>query len=171
MARKNKVVVPSVETIQSEVVVEAGSTEAQEIHKVVVQELEEAISTNPSPLLTTALEMIKPTEVVAELVVTTEIVEVPKVKKNQGVGIFVKNLISEGLSNKDIMVILNDQYGPDNTTTYACVAWYRNKMKKAGAEVKKVPSALESVQRFLSTCTTISEEEKEGLLETVKQSA
>ena len=72
----------------------------------------------------------------------------PKAKadKNEGVGQFIRKLISEGLGNKAILDIVHEQYGNKNTT-YACVAWYRNKMNKAGAEVKKA-SNLEWLQSF-----------------------
>lgn len=62
-----------------------------------------------------------------------------KTDKNEGVGLFIRKLISEGLSNKDILPIVHEQYGNKNTT-YACVAWYRNNMKKAGAQVQKASS-------------------------------
>jgi len=62
-----------------------------------------------------------------------------KTEKNEGVGQFIRKLIAEGLSNKDILPIVHEQYGNKNTT-YACVAWYRNNMKKSGAEVKKASS-------------------------------
>lgn len=62
-----------------------------------------------------------------------------KAEKNEGVGQFIRKLIAEGLSNKDILPIVHEQYGNKNTT-YACVAWYRNNMKKSGAEVKKASS-------------------------------
>lgn len=50
---------------------------------------------------------------------------------NQGVGAFVKNLILEGHANKDILKMVHEHYGNENTT-YQCVAWYRNDMKNKG---------------------------------------
>lgn len=85
---------------------------------------------------------------------TTEPVKV-KQEKNQGVGTMVKQLILEGLSNKDILVKLEEMYGNKNTT-YACVAWYRNKMKQTGVVVKQ-QAALSWVQDFAKR-TGLSEE-------------
>ena len=50
---------------------------------------------------------------------------------NLGVGAFAKNLILEGLSNKDVLAKVHEHYG-NAKTTYACIAWYRNDMKKNG---------------------------------------
>lgn len=71
---------------------------------------------------------------------------VVKQDKNEGVGQFIRKLIGEGLGNKQILEIVHEQYGNKNTT-YACVAWYRNKMKKAGADVKK-NNSLDWLQTF-----------------------
>ena len=76
---------------------------------------------------------VKPLDEVKTVEVKTEV----KVEKNQGVGAFVRKLIAEGLTNTAILKIVHEQYGNTNTT-YACVAWYRNKMKKAGVVAKNV---------------------------------
>jgi len=47
---------------------------------------------------------------------------------NVGVGDFIKERINLGLGNTDILKQVHEHYGNANTT-YACVAWYRNKMK------------------------------------------
>ena len=67
-------------------------------------------------------------------------------EKNAGVGVMVKQLIGEGLTNKEILVELEEMYG-NKQTTYACVAWYRNKMKKTGLVVK-TKASLDWVQEF-----------------------
>lgn len=96
-----------------------------------------------------------------EQVVTATAPEVAVVKeKNEGVGSFIKKLISEGLSNKDILTIVHEQYGNKNTT-YACVAWYRNKMKKAGT-VQAKSSALDFITNF-AKINGLSEEAVEVL--------
>lgn len=69
-----------------------------------------------------------------------------KAEKNEGVGQFIRNLIDEGLGNKEILSIVHEQYGNTNTS-YACVAWYRNKMKKDGKVVAKA-SNLDWLQNF-----------------------
>ena len=76
----------------------------------------------------------------------TKTVDKVKVEKNEGVGTFIKKLIGEGLGNKEILKIVHEQYGNENTT-YACVAWYRNKMKKEGKTVAKSAS-LDWLQNF-----------------------
>lgn len=82
-----------------------------------------------------------------EQVVEAKVEEVKeKSEKNEGVGLFIRKLISEGLGNKQILDIVHEQYGNKNTT-YACVAWYRNKMKKSGQEVSKA-SNLDWLQNF-----------------------
>lgn len=79
-----------------------------------------------------------------------------KVDKNQGVGQFVRKLIAEGMSNKDILKVVHEAYG-NTQTTYACVAWYRNKMKKAN-QAQKTTTAVSTVQEFLNKEETTSAE-------------
>ena len=52
-----------------------------------------------------------------------------KVRVNTGVKDFVKPLLDEGKTNKEILELVHQHYGNENTT-YACVAWYRNNLKK-----------------------------------------
>ena len=49
--------------------------------------------------------------------------------KNVGVGDFVRERIFEGLSNNEIVDACKEKYGNEQTS-YNCVVWYRNKMKK-----------------------------------------
>ena len=46
-----------------------------------------------------------------------------------GVGKRCRELIVEGLSNKEVLAKIKEEF-PSNNTTYSCVAWYRNDMKK-----------------------------------------
>jgi len=96
---------------------------------------EEVAVEQPSMLASMLQQEVKPLEEVK--VETEQKPVVAKVEKNQGVGSFVKKLIAEGLTNTAILKIVHEQYGNTNTT-YACVAWYRNKMKKAGMVAKNV---------------------------------
>jgi hypothetical protein len=48
---------------------------------------------------------------------------------NLGVGAFITQHILDGLGNKEILAIVENHYGNKNTT-YACVAWYRNKLNQ-----------------------------------------
>ena len=100
-------------------------------------------------------------------VVDAEPVKVEEVKseKNEGVGQFIRKLIAEGLGNKEILSIVHEQYGNKNTT-YACVAWYRNKMKKAGQDVKK-SNALDFITNF-AKANNLSEESVEVLKQEMK---
>ena len=50
---------------------------------------------------------------------------------NVGVGEFIRQCILSGLKNVDILKLVEEKY-TNNNTTYACVAWYRNDMKKKG---------------------------------------
>lgn len=146
MAKKSKVVTP--------VVVETNSAGEETKVQVGSQVCEvQVIETNPSSLLTQALAQINNEETTVEVEPQVEVK--PKVEKNDGVGIFIRNLINEGLSNKDILKIVHEQYGNKNTT-YACVAWYRNKMKKSGQDVKKA-SNLEFITNFAKV-NNLSEE-------------
>ena len=46
-----------------------------------------------------------------------------------GVGARCKELIKTGLSNKDVLAKIKEEF-PMNNTTYSCVAWYRNDLKQ-----------------------------------------
>lgn len=134
MARKAKVVAPVVESEVAEVVapeVEVQATESSVLSSMIAQVVEAKVED-----------------------------KAPKSDKNEGVGLFIRKLISEGLSNKAILEIVHEQYGNKNTT-YACVAWYRNKMKKAGA-VQAKSSALDFINNFAKS-NGLSEEAVEVL--------
>ena len=129
-------VVTSVETITVE-----GLGEVE-----VTTTVEEPAVEQPSMLASMLQQEVKPLEEVrAETAQKPEV----KVEKNQGVGAFVRKLIAEGLTNTAILKIVHEQYGNTNTT-YACVAWYRNKMKKAGV-VAKNAEATNIVAEMLKT--------------------
>ena len=102
------------------------TVETKEVEQVEVVEI-----TQPSMLASMLQQEVKPLEETKAEETKPEV----KVEKNQGVGAFVRKLIAEGLTNTAILKIVHEQYGNTNTT-YACVAWYRNKMKKAGVVAK-----------------------------------
>lgn len=129
MARKNKSVVEVVETTTPEVV-------ATSVVKTEVIE-------QPSMLAGMLQQEVKPLD---EVKVEDKPITV-QVEKNVGVGQFVRKLIAEGMANKDILKVVHEQYGNTNTT-YACVAWYRNKMKKV-AQAKVQSTAVEQVTKML----------------------
>lgn len=107
-------------------------------------------------------------QLVSQVVEAAETAETPvvvKSDKNEGVGQFIRGLISEGLGNKAILDIVHEQYGNKNTT-YACVAWYRNKMKKAGT-VQQVTTSLDWLQNF-AKANGLSEESTSELGKALK---
>ena len=108
----------------------------------------------PEAIIETVPELVVESVVVEQTEAQTETTEVTKAKveKNEGVGQFIRNLISEGLGNKEVLKIVHEQYG-NTSTTYACVAWYRNKMKKTLGQ-NETSHALSFVQKFLATATT-----------------
>ena len=120
--------------------VESKEVEVVEVKTEVIEEVE---ITQPSMLASMLQQEVKPLEETKAEETKPEV----KVEKNQGVGAFVKKLIAEGLTNTAILKIVHEQYGNTNTT-YACVAWYRNKMKKAG-QTAKTKSALGVVEEML----------------------
>ena len=115
---------------KSKKAVAQSTVEPKEVEVVETKEVEqvEVVETaQPSMLASMLQQEVKPLEEVKAEETKPEV----KVEKNQGVGAFVRKLIAEGLTNTAILKIVHEQYGNTNTT-YACVAWYRNKMKKAG---------------------------------------
>ena len=122
------------EQVGEEVVVDLNTTEAEVVE-----------ITQPSMLASMLQQEVKPLEETKAEETKPEV----KVEKNQGVGAFVRKLIAEGLTNTAILKIVHEQYGNTNTT-YACVAWYRNKMKKAGVAAKNT-AATNIVTEMLKT--------------------
>ena len=120
--------------------VEPKEVEVVEVKTEVIEEVE---ITQPSMLASMLQQEVKPLEETKAEETKPEV----KVEKNQGVGAFVRKLIAEGLTNPAILKIVHEQYGNTNTT-YACVAWYRNKMKKAG-QTAKIKSAQSVVEEML----------------------
>lgn len=51
-------------------------------------------------------------------------------EKNEGVWLNVKRLLEAGKTNKEILAEVHELYGNSNTS-YACIAWYRNKWNKS----------------------------------------
>ena len=123
------------EQVGEEVVVDLNTADAEVVE-----------TAQPSMLASMLQQEVKPLE---EVRAETEQKPVVKVEKNQGVGAFVRKLIAEGLTNTAILKIVHEQYGNTNTT-YACVAWYRNKMKKAGVAAKNT-AATNIVTEMLKT--------------------
>ena len=130
---------------KSKKAVAQSTVESKEVEVVKTEVIEEVEITQPSMLASMLQQEVKPLEETKAEETKPEV----KVEKNQGVGAFVKKLIAEGLTNTAILKIVHEQYGNTNTT-YACVAWYRNKMKKAGV-VAKNAEATNIVTEMLKT--------------------
>ena len=143
MARKSKAVVSSVELVEP--------TESELIEQGLVNE----VTGKPSLI----------SQLVGQIEKTVETEVVVKAEKNEGVGQFIRKLIGEGLGNKEVLAIVHEQYGNKNTT-YACVAWYRNKMKKAGT-IQQVTTSLDWLQNF-AKANGLSEESTEQLGKALK---
>jgi len=133
MARKAKV---------TPVVVEPTEVVVETVVEQEVVEQDDTTTEQPSMLAAMLVQEVKPLEEIKE----TE-VPVVKAEKNIGVGQLVRKLIADGLTNTAILKIVHEQYGNKNTT-YACVAWYRNKVKKNQALTAK-STAVETVEKFL----------------------
>ena len=106
------------------------TTEAVEETTEAVEETTKAVEeTTDSSLLSTLVENLVD-ETKEETKEEKELVEelLPS-EKNQGVGIIARRLITEGKSNKDVLAEIHKRFG-NTRTTYACIAWYRNDMKK-----------------------------------------
>ena len=119
MARTKKLSV-EVETIVSEVVGEMEvTTELAPVEvetEAVVEPVVEAASL-PSMLAQ-----------VSALGAKTE-VKKAKSQKNENVWGNVKMLFDAGKTNKETLAEIHEMYG-NTSTTYACIAWYRNKYNK-----------------------------------------
>ena len=133
--------------------VEPKEVEVVEVKTEVIEEVE---ITQPSMLASMLQQEVKPLEETKAEETKPEV----KVEKNQGVGAFVRKLIAEGLTNTAILKIVHEQYGNTNTT-YACVAWYRNKMKKAGVAAKNT-AATNIVAEMLKTAAEEPKPEAEA---------
>ena len=128
----------------------SAETKVEEVVENVPQEVTEVAEVTSDSTLAALVQNLQESVEKAE---TEQVAETPakptaKVEKNQGVGQFVRKLIAQGMSNKDILKEVHDAYG-NTQTTYACVAWYRNKMKKANQQAKTT-GAVETVQEFLN---------------------
>lgn len=110
MARPKKVILEEV-TLEEALIEESTLEENNEVE---VEQIKAAIAALESKLI--ELRALLPVE--------------PKTFKkaiNKGVGDLIRSYILEGLGNTEILPKVHAYYGNTNTT-YACVAWYRNKM-------------------------------------------
>lgn len=133
-AKKSSVQAPEVaetvvETIFSEVV---GKMEVTTELAPVEVETEPEVEVEPAPEVETSLPSIL--SQVSALSTETK-VKKPKSTKNENVWGNVKMLFDQGKSNKETLAEIHEMYGNEQTT-YACIAWYRNKYNKAAKSTK-----------------------------------
>ena len=123
MARSKKAVAQ--ETVlapEVEVQLETNLVETQDSEPEMVPEVE----TDPVPSLPSLPSLV------AQLTsLNSPAPEAKKAKsqKNENVWGNVKMLFDQGLGNKEVLAQIHEMYGNTNTS-YACIAWYRNKYNK-----------------------------------------
>ena len=114
MARAKKLSVAQVEAV-AEPVVEAV---AEPVVEAVVEPVVEAEATSLPSMLAQVSALSAQTEV-----------KKAKSQKNENVWGNVKMLFDAGKTNKETLAEIHEMYGNTNTS-YACIAWYRNKYNK-----------------------------------------
>jgi hypothetical protein len=58
----------------------------------------------------------------------------PPAPRGLGIGALVKDLITQGLSNDEVLTKVMEQF-PTASTNKGCVSWYRSDMKKKAAKL------------------------------------
>lgn len=138
-AKKLSAVQVEVETIVSEVVGKMEVTtelapvevETEPVVEAVVEPVVE-VEVEPAPEVETGLPSL--ISQVSALSTETE-VKKAKSQKNENVWGNVKMLFDQGKTNKETLAEIHEMYGNEQTT-YACIAWYRNKYNKAAKSTK-----------------------------------
>jgi hypothetical protein len=122
--KKSSVAPVEVETIVSEVV---GEME-------VTTRAGPRLKSRPKLLLSRSLKLKRPVcrvilSQVSALSSPEPEVKKTKSQKNENVWGNVKMLFAAGKTNKETLAEIHEMYG-NTSTTYACIAWYRNKYNK-----------------------------------------
>ncbi len=128
MARSKKTVttktVPVVEVETNPVPVVEVETEVVPVVEVETNPVPVVeVETNPVPSLPSLVDQL------TSLNSPEPEVKKTKSQKNENVWGNVRMLFDQGLSNKDVLTQIHEMYGNTNTS-YACIAWYRNKYNK-----------------------------------------
>jgi len=120
--KKSSVAPVEVETIVSEVV---GKMEVTTELAPVVEPVVEAVE----PVV--EAEAVSLPSMLAQVSALSAETEVKKAKsqKNENVWGNVKMLFDAGKTNKETLAEIHEMYG-NTSTSYACIAWYRNKYNK-----------------------------------------
>ena len=111
-----------------------SSVQAPEVVETVVETVPEVAETvpevevevEPAPEVETGLPSL--ISQVSALSAETP-VKKPKSTKNENVWGNVKMLFDAGKTNKETLAEIHEMYG-NTSTSYACIAWYRNKYNK-----------------------------------------
>lgn len=130
MARSKKtvaqetVLVPEVETLvlsgnMVEIELEPETVQEPEVEPETVQEVEAEVETSLPSLIDQLTSLNSPAPETKKA----------KSQKNENVWGNVKMLFDQGLGNKEVLSQIHEMYGNTNTS-YACIAWYRNKYNK-----------------------------------------
>lgn len=117
-AKKLSAVQVEVETIVSEVVGKMEVTTELAPVEVETEPVVEAEATSLPSMLAQVSALSAQTEV-----------KKTKSQKNENVWGNVKMLFDAGKTNKETLAEIHEMYGNEQTT-YACIAWYRNKYNK-----------------------------------------
>ena len=126
MARSKKtvaqetVLVPEVETL-----VLSGNMVEIKVEPETVPEVEAEVETSLPSLIDQLTSLNSPAPEAKKA----------KSQKNENVWGNVKMLFDQGLGNKEVLAQIHELYGNTNTS-YACIAWYRNKYNKLGKSGK-----------------------------------
>jgi hypothetical protein len=84
-----------------------------------------AIAKVKAPVIAPAAEVVSPIEVPSKVVTPS---------RGLGIGALVKELITQGFNNDEILERVRTEF-PSASTNKACVSWYRSDMKKRAAKV------------------------------------
>lgn len=126
MARSKKTVAQETNLVpEVEVQLETNLVETQDSEPEMVPEVE----TDPVPSLPSLVAQL------TSLNSPEPEVKKSKSTKNENVWGNVKMLFDQGLGNKEVLAQIHEMYGNTNTS-YACIAWYRNKYNKLGQSGK-----------------------------------
>lgn len=120
MARSKKTVAQETVLVpEVELQVETNLVETQDSEPEMVPEVE----TSPVPSLPSLVDQL------TSLNSPAPETKKAKSQKNENVWGNVKMLFDQGLGNKEVLSQIHEMYGNTNTS-YACIAWYRNKYNK-----------------------------------------
>jgi len=130
-------VVESTELVDPVKPVKKGRGKKKEVLPEVLPEVVEEDFPVETPKVSGLPSMVSQIEAMAVEEVVEE--EIKKVEpRNENVWGNVKILFDKGLTNKEVLSEIHEMYG-NTKTSYACIAWYRNKYNKVAKDNKLSP--------------------------------